>query len=106
MLEQRGAAPEFPHVRLPYLIGYLFEVGPVLAAGMGTAPISHVEIAAWQANVGLALDPWEASFLRRLSVAYAVQQGASEAHDCPAPYVRDKAERRRYVARLIDEVFG
>lgn len=78
--------PDMPAIDAQYLIGYLWEIGPTMAAGMGAAPLSHVEIAAWQANVGIELQPWETRLLRRLSYDYLAESRAAESADSPAPW--------------------
>lgn len=83
-------APDMPPVDGgEYLLGYLFEVGPTLAAGMGAGPITQQELRAWQLNLGLTLGPWEVRCLRRLSIEYLNQSHKSEKRDCPAPWKAD-----------------
>lgn len=77
---------EMPPCEALYLVGYLFEVGPTVAAGMGDGPLSHVEIDAFQRNTGIELTAWEARTLRRLSQDYAAQSHKSLARDCPPPW--------------------
>lgn len=72
-----------------YLIGYLWEMGPVLAGGFGHAPLTQGEIRAWQANVGITLQPWEARFMRRLSYEYIAETHRAESPDCKAPWSRE-----------------
>ncbi len=96
--------PDMPVCGAEYLVGYLWEVGPTMVGGMGEAPLSHGEIAAWQMNSGVELQPWEARFLRNLSREYLGQSQRSEKPDCPAPY--GTTERRAIVAKRIDEIFG
>ncbi|MGP1675933.1 MAG: hypothetical protein ACTS6J_02090 [Burkholderiales bacterium] len=96
--------PDMPPCDAEYIIGYLFEIGPTMAGGMGEAPLSHGEIAAWQSNVGLMLAPWESRFLRALSRDYLSQAQKSEKPDCPPPFGFE--ERRALVAAKIDSVFG
>lgn len=93
-----------PDVDAEYLIDYLFEIGPTMAGGMGEAPLSHGELAAWQANVGIDLQPWEVRFLRNLSIEYLSQAQKSDKPDCPPPY--GTAERRALVGKKLDELFG
>ena len=69
-----------------YLIGYLFEIGPTLAAGMGNGPLTHVEIMAWQSNTGIELQPWEVRFVKHLSIEYLNESQRATAHDCAAPW--------------------
>ena len=96
---------QLPEVSLPHLIEYLMEVGPTMPSGLGAAPLTHTEIRAWQADMGIELTPWEAQTLRRLSRVYIGQYQRSEAPDCPAPYGYT-GPGREAVARKIDEAFG
>lgn len=96
-----------------YLIGYLWEVGPTLPNGMGSSPLTHGELAAWQGNTGIALKPWEARWLRRLSSEFLAELHQAEAADRPAPYVDVETEgtpsavQRAHVARsLHDSIEG
>lgn len=69
-----------------YLIGYLFEVGPIVPAGMGVGPVSHQELLAWQSLMGFTLSPWETRVIRRLSGEYLMQSRLAEKRDCKAPW--------------------
>lgn len=69
-----------------YLIGYLYELGPTVAAGMGAGPVTFAEMAAWQATRGFELEPWEARLLRRLSVDYLAESHRATQRDCPPPW--------------------
>jgi hypothetical protein len=69
-----------------YLINYLFEVGPVMAGGAGPTAITHGELRAWQANLGIELEPWECRFLRRLSREYVNELQRAEKIDAKAPW--------------------
>ena len=69
-----------------YLLAYLWETGPTLAAGMGAGPITHTELAAWCALTGTTLNGWETRTLRRLSIEYLNQAHKAEKRDCPAPW--------------------
>lgn len=69
-----------------YLIGYLYEVGPTVATGMGAGPVTFAEIAAWQASRGFELEPWEARLLRRLSIDYLAESHRATKRDCPPPW--------------------
>lgn len=68
------------------MIGYLYDCGPVLSGGMGEGPLTHSEIESWQRNSGVELEPWETSFLRKLSIEYLSQSQKSDATNCPAPW--------------------
>jgi hypothetical protein len=77
--------PDMPKVEAVYLIGYLWEIGPTMAAGGYPGPVTHEEIISWQELTGIELRPWEVRFLRRLSGEYIVESQRAEKIDCPAP---------------------
>lgn len=88
-----------------YLIGYLYEVGPTVAAGMGAGPVTFTEISAWQAARGFELQPWEARLLRRLSIDYLAESHRATKRDSAPPWggsvaVRISADRAS--ARALD----
>ena len=85
--EDDGYSPEMPPIAGAWhLIGYLFEVGPTMASGMGAGSITHVELRAWQLNIGIELHPWEVRFLMRLSNDYVAESSKAEKPGCPAPW--------------------
>lgn len=79
----------YPKVRAGHhLLEVLFEAGPTQMVGMGgLAPVSELELLAWQVNRDEPLTPWEVATVKRLSAAYAAQAMESRAPSCPAPYV-------------------
>jgi hypothetical protein len=81
--------PDMPHVRAAYLLGYLWEVGPTMAAGGYPGPVTHEEILAWQELSGIELHPWEMRFLRNLSREYMAEAQRAEKIDCPEPARRE-----------------
>lgn len=89
-----------PEAPLPYLVDYLFEVGPAQGGGMGPAPISQLELAAWQWNMQRRLQPWEVSMLRRMSVLWIDAAMKAEDPNCPPPWDGETvtAEEKRSVA--------
>ena len=103
---QAEGTPVFlPEVSLPHIIDYLLEVGPTMPSGLGPAPLTHVELRAWQADMAIELSPFEAQTLRRLSRVWITHAQRSEAADCPAPYGYT-GPGRAAVAKKIDEAFG
>ena len=93
--------PEMPPLSgAAHVVAYLYEVGPVIAAGMGAGPITHVELRSWARLIGVKLRPWEARFIRRLSAAYLVELHAAEQPDRPSPW---GAVRAQHVARTMRE---
>lgn len=94
-----------PPIGAAYLVEHLFEVGPVLSGGMGPAPLTHVELVAWQWDVGIRLEPWEARFLHRLSCEYIAESQKAEARDAPPPWQQEATdERRKKVVKHIRNV--
>lgn len=85
--EQDGIECTMPDCDTEYLIGHLFDIGPVQNTGMGLAPISHLELRAWQDNTGICLESWEAVFLRRLSSEYVRAAAEAKEPNCPAPWL-------------------
>ncbi|MEH6436700.1 hypothetical protein [Massilia sp. DD77] len=77
-----------------YLVGWLFEFGPTMAAGAGIGPLTATEIESWQRLLGLQFEPWEARLLRRLSVEYAGESAHATARDRPPPFA-DSTDARR-----------
>ncbi len=78
--------PEMPPIEAAWLLGYLFEVGPVESAGMGLTALSHQSLRAWQANLGIVLPPWVLRTLRRLSADYAAETQRAREADSAAPW--------------------
>jgi len=78
--------PEMPPAGADYLIGYLYDAGPTLAAGGYPGPLTHQELRAWQENTGITLQPWEVRFMRSLSHVYLAEALAAEKPDRPAPW--------------------
>lgn len=86
-IERDGGAIEMPPLdEGEYLIGYLYELGPTMAAGMGAGPVTFAEMAAWQAARGFELEPWEARLLRRLSVDHLAESHCATQRDCQPPW--------------------
>jgi hypothetical protein len=100
--------PDMPPVEgSQYLLAYLYEIGPSMAGGMGEAPLTHEELAAWQRNTGIQLTPWEARTLRMLSMAYigSVQEAADIDCKCPWEQSEDvKAMPNRKVTAMRDHI--
>lgn len=83
-----------------YLVGYLFDVGPVTATGMGAAPVTYAELNAWQQATGIELCAWEASTLRLLSLAYLAATQAAEDPACKPPFADPAAVQQLRTAEL------
>ena len=79
---------DMPACDLPYMIDYLFQIGPVINSGA----IPHSEIESWQKNTGYKLNGWEAATLRRLSISYLNESSLAEDINRPAPFDPDAAE--------------
>ncbi len=90
-----------------YLLGMLFDVGPVKPMPM-SAPVAIDEIDLWayQANRSISLLPWEAEVIRDLSREYASMLAEASAPNCPPPYFPSKSmdeERRRKVSQAMSD---
>lgn len=104
-MREKGREPRLPDAPLPYLVDYLFEVGPASSGGFGPAPITHVELLAWQENMRRRLQPWEIVMLRQLSSQWVAQAQQAEEHDCPSPWADEVVteEEKRAVAGSLRE---
>lgn len=101
-LESNGNPVEMPPLPYgDYLINFLYEVGPTMAAGMGAGPLTYSEIEAWQRANGIELRPWESALMRRLSCEYASESYAATKRDRPAPFT-GAAPTKRSVQSEID----
>ena len=91
----------------PYLVDWLFEIGPSVPAGMSMAAIGWRDLDAWQALSGVALLPWEAKLLRQLSAAWVAESERACKPDCPAPWTprADTTANRTAVARDLRNAF-
>lgn len=104
-LRSKGRDPKLPQAPLPYLVGYLFEVGPASAGGFGMVPLTHQEILAWQENMQRRLQPWEVDMLRRMSAEYVAELRRAEDPAAPAPWDGEVVteEERARVAESMRE---
>lgn len=98
--EKRGRLPEDYDPEMPplngteFLIGFLFEVGPVMPVGMGVGRITHSELRDWMDNTGVELDAWQARTLCELSQEYAAENHRASKQDCPPPWTSGEAPMR------------
>jgi hypothetical protein len=69
-----------------YLAEWLMDAGPVMQGGMGPVALSHLEIQAWAANVGLTFEGNEAEWLQKISGAYAGELSESNGKNTPQPF--------------------
>ncbi|MYM37264.1 hypothetical protein GTP38_23335 [Duganella sp. FT94W] len=89
-----GSPIEMPPLECgEYLLGYLYDVGPVVPAGMGSGPVTYAEIEAWQRVSGISLHPWEAALIRRLSGEYAAESHAATKQNHPPPFKEGQSLR-------------
>ena len=100
-MKTAGIAPSLPFNPTPYLIEWLFEIGPAIAGAMGSAAIGWQDIGAWQQITGIELLPWEARILRRLSQDFISQNHDAGKPECPAPWAALSDDRREAVGRKI-----
>lgn len=85
-LKKQGVTPKRPPCSLPHIIDRLTEIGLTESNGMGVSPLSWREIEAWQVVTQMALPPWEARLIRRLSLEYIAESQRAESENCPSPW--------------------
>lgn len=109
-MEKKGTSIEMPPLDCgDYLIRHLYDIGPTVAAGMGSGPVTYSEIEAWQRVTGIHLLPWEAGLLRRLSGEYASESFAATKRDRPAPFASPLVARRsrqQEIDRKLSDFLG
>ncbi len=108
-MRDKGREPRLPEAPLPYLLEYLFEVGPTQGGGFGPVPISHSELLAWQENMRRRLQPWELTLMRRLSMEWIAAAQAAEDPTCPPPWdgeVVSDEEKRAVANSLRNQLRG
>lgn len=107
-LQKDRKAPDMPPPGTAgYLVGYLFEAGPLVANGMGGAPLGWADLQAWQASIGVRLQAWEARALRRLSGQYLAASQAAQDPNCPAPWPEQPSvEKRTRISNGLRQLFG
>lgn len=96
-----------PPLPLPHIIERWTEIGMTGSNGMSATPLPWAEIAAWQANTGVRLSPWEARLMRALSIAYVHQSRISEDETCPSPWRGEVTEAEKAAEiSILDAVLG
>lgn len=108
VMEKTGQIPLLPLNPAPYLVAWLFEVGPIAHGPMGPVPIGWRDLAAWQELIGVELLPWEARILARLSGNYVGEMERAKKGDAAAPYSGEKedvVDQRALVSRKVDAWF-
>jgi hypothetical protein len=87
-IEDDGREPLMPPLDWgDYLVEYLFEIGPTLPTGMGSAPLTPPVIESAQRLLGIEFQPWEARLLLRLSREYLAESLKATKDGCPPPWV-------------------
>jgi len=105
--DEQGVQPPLPDAGpAAHLAGYLLDAGPVAYGGMGPVPLTHADIAAWQANTGVELTAWEARTLRGLSMDWVGMLQTAAQPDCAAPWVELEDTTRQRVADRVRNLFG
>lgn len=78
-----------------WLLQVFWDVGPAMSTPMGSAPLSHSEMRAWQETSGVELEPWQASLLRRMSAEYLAECQKAESPNCPSPLAVEMTDEDR-----------
>lgn len=86
-LKSYGIEPDMPPLEWgAYLVEYLFELGPTMAAGMGAGPLMPSELHAAQQLLGIQFQPGEARLLLRLSRDYLAESHRATEYNCEPPW--------------------
>ncbi len=85
-LKRKKIVPQMPPNPAPHITDWLIEMGLTQAVGMGAGPLSWAEIAAFQVNTCIRLEPWETRLIRELSKAYLAEGRLAESENYPAPW--------------------
>ena len=86
-MERANEEPDFPELPFRgYLAVWLLDVGRVMLGGTGPVALSHLEIQAWAANIGLTFEGNEAQWLQKMSAVYAGELSESNGTDTPQPF--------------------
>jgi len=107
-IEHQGKEPELPFLAAgDYLVDHLFSAGPIAYGPSGAVPLSHSDIAAYQHNNGIELQPWEVRCLRRLSASYSAASHDAADIDCPPFFMHaPDVDAREVVSSKIKNVLG
>ena len=90
---ERGAEPYDeppPPDHYDYLLSWWADAGMVSSNGMGTVPLSRLEIKQYSDDECIAMRPWERSHLVKLSRRYCWAQNHFKQAGIPAPYISDE----------------
>ena len=107
-MSAEGIIPMMPPLPegLPY-IDWLMDAGPIESAAAGSSAIGWRTLQAWQEGTGIALEPWEARLLRRLSGDWLREAERARKPDCPAPWTGEPIEiNREAVAKKVGLAFA
>lgn len=94
-----------------WLLGWLFQAGPLASDGMGARGLSWPELAAWRKCTQVLITPWEMQALHRMSASYAGAYHAAEKPDCPAYWLSPEltqlnVSKSEAAGQQLKSVFG
>ena len=107
-MEKDGIEPALPPCRAVDLVNWLMEIGPTVSSGWGQSAIGWRDLSDWQSCTGIALTPWEARTLRRLSGDYSAELSEAEDIFRPSPFAMEERieANRDAVSRKVDAILG
>lgn len=76
-----------PKVSQGYMVALFSRCGPAMVNGVGEAPLSAVELLAWQHGTRTSLRPCEFEMLLDMSRAYCAGKAGGEDVNAPSPVV-------------------
>lgn len=72
-----------------YLIDAMFQVGPAVPSGMGSAVVPFSEITNWSKETGRDYQPWQLECIHRLARDYVNTLAGAQKRDFPRPWHPD-----------------
>jgi hypothetical protein len=100
---EKGIDLEIPEVGAPFILTQLYEIGPIMAGGLGPAAIDWRDLVAWQECMSIKLPPWHCRMLVSLSREYLNFTKKAEEPSCESPLATEvqKANVREAVNRSL-----
>lgn len=95
-----------PEGAASHLVDYLFEAGPIVH---GSNALGWIDIQAWQASTGVALEAWQARALRKLSHAYLDASIAAQSPECAPfwpPVEQPTPDKRKQISSALRNILG
>lgn len=100
-MSDEGQEAPIPPNPYPQLTAILMQAGPFTHTGAGAAPLSALELQAWQHGTLTELSPWEFAVTLGLSSDYLAELQRAADPECPAPWTDLVAAKKPDVSGRI-----